>query len=351
MSETCTSGRPIVFSFDDKKWLYFVRMLENLRLRQRYGGFVFLADASKGIPWLATHHHAELELNIVARGHVTYVVGRNRYQFAQGELLWLFPGQPHRVVDRSPDALYYVAVFKQSLIHRTCLAKQHRNLGQNRPPGKSMLHTPLDHQSFELARRMMDTLIDGAPDHDALNREAGFGLTPGFRYEHEDPDFLNAGLAHLLVFCWKQQNRSSGTARPVPLHNCVLKALDILGHGDRTGSLAELAKDCGVSPAHLSRTFQKQIGIPLNRYRNTARLESFWREMTLPPQKTLTEAAFAAGFGSYAQFYKIFRAAYGHGPREGMQLPPFFQPDRRRQAESSAREPRPGQAAYQPHGQ
>jgi AraC-like DNA-binding protein len=265
---------------------------------------------------LATHHHAELELNIVARGHITYVLGKNRYHFAKGDLLWLFPGQPHRLVDRSQDAQYYVAVFKQSLIQRACQQDRHRTLGKNRPPGKAMLHTHLAHQDYELSRRMMDALIAGVPDNDALNREAGFGLTPGFRYEHEDSDFLNAGLSHLLIFCWRNQLASQQGNRAVPLQRSILKALDILGREEQPGNLSGLAKLCGVSPAHLSRTFQKQVGIPLNRYRNAARLERFWRLRNTPPQKTLTEAALAAGFGSYAQFYKIFREAHGRGPRE-----------------------------------
>jgi AraC-like DNA-binding protein len=296
-------------------------MFENLRLRPRYGGFVFLADATKGVPWLATHHHAELELNIVARGHINYVVGKNRYHFAKGDQLWLFPGQPHRLVDRSQDALYYVAVFKQSLIHKACQQERHRALGKSRPPGKAMLHTHLGHQDFELVRRMMDALIAGAPDNDALNREAGFGLSPGFRYEHEDSDFLNAGLSHVLISCWKNQLASQEGNRAVPLHHSILKALDILCRDEQPGNLPALAKQCGLSPEHLSRTFQKQIGIPLNRYRNAARLDRFWKLRNSPPQKTLIEAALAAGFGSYAQFYKIFREAYGRGPREETQAP------------------------------
>jgi AraC-like DNA-binding protein len=295
--------------------LYFDFMFENLRLRPRYGGFVFLADAAKGIPWLATHHHAELELNIVAKGHITYVVGKNRYHFANGDLLWLFPGQPHRLVDRSQDALYYVAVFKQSLIHKACHQEQYRALGLSRPPGKTMLHTHLGHQEFEFLRRMMDSLIAGAPDNDLLNREAGFGLTPGFRYEHEDSDFLNVGLSHLLIFCWRNQLAWQGGNRAVPLHHSILKALDILGRDEQPGTLADLAKQCGISPEHLSRTFKKQIGIPLNRYRNAARLERFWKLRNNPLQKTITEAALTAGFGSYAQFYKIFREAHGRGPK------------------------------------
>ena len=293
-------------------------MLENLRLRPRYGGFVFLADATKEIPWLATHHHPELELNIVARGRITYVLGKSRYHFAKGDLLWLFPGQPHRLVDRSQDALYYVAVFKQSLIQKACQQERHRALGKDRPPGKTMLHTHFSHQDFELVRRMMDALIAGAPDNDALNREAGFGLTPGFRYEHEDSDFLNTGLSHLLILCWRNQLASQEGSRAVPLHQAILKALDILGR-EEPGNLPSLAKQCGMSPEHLSRTFQKQIGIPLNRYRNASRLERFWKLKNTPPQKTLLEAALAAGFGSYAQFYKVFREAYGRGPREETQ--------------------------------
>ena len=30
----------------------------------------------------------------------------------------------------------------------------------------------------------------------------------------------------------------------------------------------------------------------------------------------MTHAAYAAGFGSYAQFHRVFTQAYGRGPRE-----------------------------------
>ncbi|MFL6601874.1 MAG: AraC family transcriptional regulator [Steroidobacteraceae bacterium] len=33
-------------------------------------------------------------------------------------------------------------------------------------------------------------------------------------------------------------------------------------------------------------------------------------------QGSITEAAYAAGFGSYAQFHRVFTQAYGKGPRE-----------------------------------
>jgi hypothetical protein len=74
-------------------------MIEDLKLRGKYGGFLFLADAQRGIPWLKTHQHAELEINLVARGSVTYVIGKSSYTFYQGECVWLF--QPSPVANRN----------------------------------------------------------------------------------------------------------------------------------------------------------------------------------------------------------------------------------------------------------
>ena len=291
-------------------------MLENLRLHARYDGFVFLAESARGAAWLATHHHVELELNLVVRGSLTYVTDGRRYTFSRGELLWLFPAQKHRVVDRSTDAQYYVAVFKPSMIRRSCHGPTYAGLRRKRVAGGGMLHTLIPPADFDLLRRLLDILVADGPDPDVLNREAGFGLSAKFRFMHRDPDGLNAGLRHLLLLCWRHQVAGARSASEVLLHPAVVRALDVLRRDPDAGTLAQLAARCGVSKAYLSRIFARQVGAPLARFRNSSRLDRFWESHRKPPQKTLTEAAFAAGFGSYAQFYKVFRAAYGRGPRE-----------------------------------
>jgi methylphosphotriester-DNA--protein-cysteine methyltransferase len=95
----------------------------------------------------------------------------------------------------------------------------------------------------------------------------------------------------------------------------VRRALRVLSEDGWSRDLGELAEACGVSESYLSRTFRRQIGVPLSRYRNSLRLSRFWEEYRQPEQKTLAEAVYAAGFGSYAQFYKVFTQAYGRGPR------------------------------------
>ncbi len=72
---------------------------------------------------------------------------------------------------------------------------------------------------------------------------------------------------------------------------------------------------------YLSRVFARQVGVPLSRYRNSVRLDRFWDYYRGQKQHTITEAVYAAGFGSYAQFYKVFAQAYGSGPRACLQTP------------------------------
>jgi methylphosphotriester-DNA--protein-cysteine methyltransferase len=295
-------------------------MLENLRLSERYDGFIFLAESARNPPILKPHHHQELELNVVRRGEITYVVRGQRYRFGQRSLLWMYPAQEHQLVDRSDDAEYYVAVFKPQLIADACRSSQYEGLKrENFDDG--VLHTILEPESFDLMRKTMDAALEGSLDPDILNREGGFGVNSAdFRFEHGDPDALNAGLRYILLLCWRCQRAGKAVNHAVSLHPAVQRALTLLREPEGGESLARLARVCGVSEAYLSRIFARQVGVPLNRYRNSVRLARFWNVYHAPPQKTLTEAVYAAGFGSYAQFYKVFTQSYGRGPRASLAL-------------------------------
>ena len=299
-------------------------MLENLKLGPRYDGFLFLAESARNPPTLRPHHHAELELNLVVNGAVTYVVGGKRFTFSKRTLLWMFPEQEHQLVDRTADAQYYVAVFKPGLIAQACRGANHVGLKRKMPeasrPGDAVvLHTELAPDAFDLLRRTMDAIVEDGLDPDVLNREAGFGAGSGFRFEHGDPDWLNAGLRHLLLLAWRQQRGRTGAARAVAMHPAVRKALALLAAGDWEAGMGALARKCGVSEAYLSRVFARHVGVSLTRYRSSVRLARFWELYRDPKkQRTIAETVYAAGFGSYAQFYKVFAQAYGRGPRDAL---------------------------------
>jgi methylphosphotriester-DNA--protein-cysteine methyltransferase len=97
----------------------------------------------------------------------------------------------------------------------------------------------------------------------------------------------------------------------------VLEALreDPLRSGER------LARELGISPGYLARTFKQAMGMSLVEYRNRWRLERFASALG-QSGGTLERAAREAGFGSYAQFHRVHRQLTGTPPRERLRRPP-----------------------------
>jgi len=83
----------------------------------------------------------------------------------------------------------------------------------------------------------------------------------------------------------------------------------------------EIASALDISLSRLSRVFKAEMGMSLVEYRNRLRLDRF--SVLLDRGRTnLLEAALAAGFGSYAQFHRVFRALRHMTPREYLQRRP-----------------------------
>jgi AraC-like DNA-binding protein len=307
---------------------YIVRLLVNLKLGKNYDGLLYLAEATRNLHVVESHHHIELEVNLVVQGTITYVVDGLRFSFSPRTLLWLFPEQEHQLVARSANAKFYVAVFKPALIFRSCRTPAYDDLKRKTNDQGGVLSTLLKPDSFDLLEKTMDSLMEGALDADLLNREAGFGQTSDFSFQHTDPDALNAGLHYLLLLSWRSHLMGKATRDPVVLHPAIRRALKLLSEETRECSLEELARNCGASKSYLSRKFHQQTGVSLTRYRNSLRLSRFFQQYQQPDQKTITEAVYGAGFGSYAQFYKVFSQAYGRGPRDCLRsdAPPINRP-------------------------
>lgn len=229
-------------------------------------------------------------------------------------LLWLFPSQEHRLVYRTADVSYYVAVFKPCLIRACCHLPRYAELAQRE--AHEVHQAILDPGTFAFIRTTMDSLMEEAPDVDLLNRETGFGVGSDFRFRHGDPDFLNAGLHFLLITCWRHHIRLRRKHHPAMLHPAVSRALDLLcGSAEASElDLVRLARLSGASPAHLSRLFKKQVGVSISHYRNSVRLGRFLQRMQAQPRPTLMQAMVEAGFGSYAQFHRVYCDSFGEAP-------------------------------------
>jgi AraC-like DNA-binding protein len=97
-----------------------------------------------------------------------------------------------------------------------------------------------------------------------------------------------------------------------PRHPLVRGAAHLLVR-DPSLSFEELARRLQVSKGHLTRTFKRHADMSIVDYRNELRLAQFLSQVN---NKGLLDAALGAGFGSYAQFHRVFRARFGKAPRE-----------------------------------
>jgi AraC-like DNA-binding protein len=78
---------------------------------------------------------------------------------------------------------------------------------------------------------------------------------------------------------------------------------------------AVIAQKLDVSLGRFARVFKAEMGMSLVEYRNRLRLDRF-EALLARGGMSLLEAALAAGFGSYAQFHRVFRKLRGVTPRE-----------------------------------
>jgi AraC-like DNA-binding protein len=260
---------------------------EDLGLRHGVDGRVARHAAADGPP--RGHRHTELELNLVMRGTASYLLGERRYELTPGTLTWLLPGQHHVLVDESPDHELWWAVFRPGLVTRTATTPE--------------ADPPLsDDPSGNFSRRLDPRRVTRL---DMLLREL---------HETVDDALLNAGLAYLLVFAWRAFLDSEDVVAGAGIHPAVEAVARRLHDDPSSGDLDELARAAGLSPSHLSRIFKAQTGVSITRFRNQRRLERFNLLCAQDRPITALAAALEAGFGSYAQFYRVVRAETGGSP-------------------------------------
>jgi AraC-like DNA-binding protein len=283
----CGNG-PHVFALD-RDSLSFLAMLDDLGVRAGLDGRVVRHTVGDVRP--RAHRHAELELNLVVRGTASYLLGDRRYALTPGTLTWLFPGQDHVLVEESADHELWWAVFRPTLVARIATTPQARPLLEKDPAGQFWRR--LDSGRV---RRL------GALFHEVRDAET------------VDDVLVNTGLAYLLSFAWRAFLDSDDVVEGVDLHPAVETVARMLRADPDAGDLAGLARAASLSPSHLSRIFKQQTGVSISRFRNQQRLQRFLRLYGRGQRTTALAAALEAGFGSYAQFHRVFREQTGRSP-------------------------------------
>ena len=238
----------------------------------------------------AMHHHAELEFNLVTQGSGLYLLEKRKYEIRRGDLLWLFPAQEHVLVEQSPDFEMWIGVLRPRAVQRIATDEGAKILRQQNPSGEYCRRLP--QPSLTRLETMFSEIVASS----------------------NQPALFNAGLAYAFLNAWQQFNQ----ATDVPLrdvHPAVEKAARLIRSESNLLGLEELAQRAGLSAHRLSRLFKQQTGVALVDFRNRQRVEKFLEIYGTGQRRTMLDASLEAGFGSYAQFHRVFTRMMGGSPR------------------------------------
>ncbi len=251
-----------------------------VKLRVPAGQLGLAWRAGPELPIVSSHRHAELEINLVLRGTATYLFEGRRDRLVRRSLVWLWPSQDHILTNRSPDFDTWVSVF------RPALSRKHRHV-----TARTSLYS----------RRLSER------DADWLDRLLVAVTRAQTATEH------NAGLEFALLQAWHLY-LDAETSLLQEVHPAVERAAMQLRDDPTLESFEQLAVACGLSPSRLGRVFKAQMGVSMQEYRSQLRLERFLQIHGHGARRSVTQSLQDAGFGSHAQFYRAFRAAFRTSP-------------------------------------
>jgi AraC-like DNA-binding protein len=204
--------------------------------------------------------------------------------------------------NESNDFTMWIAVWTPRLIARSCTGESKRILSAGDPGVQLRQLSP--RVTGQMAQLLSE--VSGAMD---------------------DPDRANAGLAYALLSLWSAYG-SADDVEARALHPAVKAAVRLIRADPAGRSLAELAGEVGLSPSRLSRVFHTETGMSLVGFRQKMQLEKFHALYDRDRTKLLP-AALAAGFGSYAQFYRVYKQHTGRRPADhATDTPPRDSPPR-----------------------
>jgi len=141
---------------------------------------------------------------------------------------------------------------------------------------------PFSDRSLQLPRLVIDEMIMMFCAH----------LTRTYQDRNNPPEVVTGGLA-----VWQQD-----------------RAIELLTeHLDGDIALADLARECGLSPGRFMRAFKRSFGVPVRRYLLHRRVQAA-KSLLLHSDKPLLKVAMDAGFTDQPAFNRSFREIVGTSP-------------------------------------
>lgn len=249
----------------------------------------------------APHWHAQVEVNYVFRGHVTYRMQGHPADLRAGDLCIFWGGLPHQVVDTAEDSLF-VAIHLP-LVHFFRL-RLPSDIQQQLVRGATLVTERPDAEDARAFDRWSDWMRSDEPlrrDHaveELLLRIERIRFAPYRLLGVRAPDEAPAAAPDLQSF------------------HCIGRICEFVAENFREDiDSSDIAVSADMHPKYAMSVFKKSTGMTLIEYVSLLRL-SYAQALLMRDDASVLQVAMDSGFGSLSAFNKCFRKISGMSPSD-----------------------------------
>ncbi|WP_438482606.1 helix-turn-helix domain-containing protein [Oleiharenicola lentus] len=251
-------------------------------------------------PMQRPDHHNEIQINMLGRGRVTYVLGDRMVHMRPGRLTAFWAAIPHQIIDYEPDTEYFVATL----------------------PLAWFLQCELP---AVLVQPLMRGEVAEEPQQDRANFDSGL-----FQQWELDLKKSSKEIREIVVVEMKTRLRRLALALESPKGGASARASAkmpmgglnkveqmvcfIAGNYMDPVTADDIGKAAGLHPNSAMRLFKRTFGTTLVEHLTHHRVFHAKRLLATTDQK-IVDIAFSSGFNSISRFNEVFRQLCGCTPR------------------------------------
>lgn len=255
-------------------------------------------------PMRRPDHHNEIELNMLTKGSVTYLLGGRRVELKAGSLNVFWAAIPHQIVDFTRGTEYFVATIPLAWFLQCKLTDR---FVQPLLRGE-VLSERLEHRERH--------------DYDLFAQWESDLQQPEEEVRHVVMLEMEARLRRMIGTLPLSANAPVGKAkaRATSLQGGELNKVEqiaclIAQRYTEQLTVTEIGKAVGLHPNYAMGLFKKAFGTTLLDYLVHHRVSHAQRLLATSNEK-IVDVAFSSGFNSISRFNETFRRACGCTPRE-----------------------------------
>ncbi len=226
------------------------------------------------------HGHDYLEIELFLAGHGRQWVNNTLVPFEAGSLFLLSPSDYHRVEVDAPSEVVTIHLLPDSIMP----------LGLPDIQAAYALRLPTERQ--ERFRHMLSDLVDATSE----------------AYHEQELTLVAAQLIIELL----RHGDCYPLSQPGRRLQHALKYIQE-HHTNPSLRLHDVARECGLSPAHFSKVFSETVGCHFTDYLTAYRLQHAC-VLLKSTDESITGIAYDVGFASVANFFRCFRQMFDCTP-------------------------------------